>query len=282
MADGDRRCDVPGLRRTGGASGGRGPHRRGGRAGGPRRRRHRGRVRLGRGAGSGAGSVGPRGGSRPPPAGPGRPAHARLHRRGHGRAPRRPRHRLPDRVRGRGDRPRLVLESIADLCLEGRIGGDSPPSAEAQRRFREAVEDGVLKVMSKMGISTVESYRSAQIFEAVGLGPEVVDACLTGTPSPLGGDGVRGDRCRRPGTPRRGVRAHGGPHEPRVHQAPCGRRLPHEQPPGRPVAARLAGSGRGGRGPDRGGPRGAGDRSPAPASGAERRTGRPTSGSRRW
>jgi len=85
--------------------------------------------------------------------------------------------------------PRLVLESIAGLCLEGRIGGDSPPSAEAQRRFREAVEDGVLKVMSKMGISTVESYRSAQIFEAVGLGPEVVDACLTGTPSPLGGVG---------------------------------------------------------------------------------------------
>ncbi|MCA1726470.1 MAG: glutamate synthase subunit alpha, partial [Actinobacteria bacterium] len=85
--------------------------------------------------------------------------------------------------------PRLVLDTIADLCLEGRIGGDKPSPAEAQARFREAVEDGVLKVMSKMGISTVESYRSAQIFEAIGLGAEVVDLCLTGTPSPLGGIG---------------------------------------------------------------------------------------------
>ncbi|MEX2458348.1 MAG: glutamate synthase-related protein, partial [Actinomycetota bacterium] len=85
--------------------------------------------------------------------------------------------------------PRLVLETLAELCLESRIGGDNPSVEEAQRRFREAVEDGVLKIMSKMGISTVESYRSAQIFEAVGLGPEVIEACLSGTPSPLGGIG---------------------------------------------------------------------------------------------
>src|SRR5437763_745826 len=51
------------------------------------------------------------------------------------------------------------------------------------------MEDGVLKVMSKMGISTVDSYRGAQIFEAIGLGPEVVDICFTGTPSVVGGIG---------------------------------------------------------------------------------------------
>ncbi|HYU58602.1 MAG TPA: glutamate synthase central domain-containing protein, partial [Actinomycetota bacterium] len=85
--------------------------------------------------------------------------------------------------------PRLVLETIADICVEGRMGGDSPPAEVAARRYVEAMEDGVLKVMSKMGIATVSSYRSAQIFEAVGLAPEVIEACLAGTPSPIGGIG---------------------------------------------------------------------------------------------
>ena len=62
-------------------------------------------------------------------------------------------------------------------------------SAEAQDRFRAAVEAGVLKVMSKMGISTVDSYRGAQIFEVLGLAPEVVDLCFAGTPSVVGGIG---------------------------------------------------------------------------------------------
>ncbi len=85
--------------------------------------------------------------------------------------------------------PRTALETIAALCLEGRMGGDSPSPAEAQDRFRRAVEEGVLKVMSKMGISTLDAYRAAQIFEAVGLAPQVIDLCLAGTPSPLGGLG---------------------------------------------------------------------------------------------
>jgi glutamate synthase (ferredoxin) len=85
--------------------------------------------------------------------------------------------------------PRLALEVIATLCHEGRMGGDSPSSEEAQERFRRAVEEGVLKVMSKMGISTVDAYRSAQVFESIGLGPDVIDLCLSGTPSPLGGIG---------------------------------------------------------------------------------------------
>jgi glutamate synthase domain-containing protein 2/glutamate synthase domain-containing protein 1/glutamate synthase domain-containing protein 3 len=83
--------------------------------------------------------------------------------------------------------PRLVLQTITDLADEGRIGGDNPSAAEAQDRYRRAIEDGVLKIMSKMGISSLDSYRSAQIFESLGLGAEVVGRCFTGTTSTLGG-----------------------------------------------------------------------------------------------
>ncbi|MEX2328646.1 MAG: glutamate synthase-related protein [Nitriliruptoraceae bacterium] len=83
--------------------------------------------------------------------------------------------------------PRLVLETITDLADEGRIGGDGPSAADAQERYRNALEDGVLKIMSKMGISVLDSYRSAQIFEAMGLGAEVVDTCFGGITSTLGG-----------------------------------------------------------------------------------------------
>jgi glutamate synthase domain-containing protein 2/glutamate synthase domain-containing protein 1/glutamate synthase domain-containing protein 3 len=83
--------------------------------------------------------------------------------------------------------PRLVLETFAHLADEGLIRGDDLSGLDAQERLRTALEDGVLKIMSKMGISTVDSYRSAQIFEAVGLAHEVVELCLTGTVSRLGG-----------------------------------------------------------------------------------------------
>jgi glutamate synthase (ferredoxin) len=86
--------------------------------------------------------------------------------------------------------PRLALETMAALAAADKIGGDHPSPDEAQWRFREAVEDGLLKVMSKMGISDVASYRGAQIFEAVGLAQEVIDLAFTGTPSPLGGIGL--------------------------------------------------------------------------------------------
>ena len=82
--------------------------------------------------------------------------------------------------------PRLVLESIASLAINGRLGGDVPFD-EAQRRFASAVEDGLLKVMSKMGISTLDSYRGAQIIEAIGLSQEVMDLCFKGVASVLGG-----------------------------------------------------------------------------------------------
>jgi len=83
--------------------------------------------------------------------------------------------------------PRLVLQTIADLADEGRIGGDNPSASVAQERYRNALEDGVLKIMSKMGISVLDSYRSAQIFECLGLGSDVIDTCFAGTTSTLGG-----------------------------------------------------------------------------------------------
>ncbi|HEU0131013.1 MAG TPA: glutamate synthase-related protein [Mycobacteriales bacterium] len=82
--------------------------------------------------------------------------------------------------------PRLALETVAALAI--KTGG--PESAgPAQEAYRHAVEDGVLKIMSKMGISCLDSYRGAQIFDAVGLAHAVVDRCFRGTVSPIGGVG---------------------------------------------------------------------------------------------
>jgi glutamate synthase (ferredoxin) len=85
--------------------------------------------------------------------------------------------------------PRLALETVAALAQADKLGGDRPSPAEAQLRFREAIEDGVLKIMSKMGIADVSSYRGAQLFEALGLARDVVDTCFTATPSHIGGVG---------------------------------------------------------------------------------------------
>ncbi len=83
--------------------------------------------------------------------------------------------------------PRLALATVAS---EADASEDSDVlSPEAQERYQAAVEDGVLKVMSKMGISTVDSYRGAQIFEVIGLGPEVIELCFPATPSTTGGVG---------------------------------------------------------------------------------------------
>ena len=83
--------------------------------------------------------------------------------------------------------PRLALESVALLADTDQLG--ETDSAEAQQRLRAALEDGVLKIASKMGISTVDGYRGAQIFEALGLASEVIDTCLVGTASAIGGLG---------------------------------------------------------------------------------------------
>jgi glutamate synthase (NADPH) large chain len=84
--------------------------------------------------------------------------------------------------------PYLAFESIEDLIREGELTGIE--TATAVRNYLKGLGKGVMKVMSKMGISTVGSYTAAQAFEAIGLDRGVVDEYLTGTVSQLGGVGL--------------------------------------------------------------------------------------------
>src|SRR3954447_10717772 len=84
--------------------------------------------------------------------------------------------------------PYLAMESVEDLVATGVIEG--VPAEKAIRNLIKALGKGVLKVMSKMGISTVASYRGAQVFEAIGLSQALVDRYFTGTVSQLGGIGL--------------------------------------------------------------------------------------------
>ncbi|MBD3380067.1 MAG: glutamate synthase large subunit [Candidatus Omnitrophica bacterium] len=80
--------------------------------------------------------------------------------------------------------PYLALKAVSELVGEKRLRSDA---GTAHLNYRKAVNKGIMKILSKMGISTLKSYRGAQIFEAIGLGEEVVDRCFTGTPSRIGG-----------------------------------------------------------------------------------------------
>jgi glutamate synthase (NADPH) large chain len=84
--------------------------------------------------------------------------------------------------------PYLAMESVEDLALHGLVPGVTPDWAV--RNVIRALGKGVLKVMSKMGISTVASYHGSQVFEAVGLDQKLVDRYFTGTSSKLGGIGL--------------------------------------------------------------------------------------------
>ncbi|MDR2196912.1 MAG: glutamate synthase large subunit [Coriobacteriales bacterium] len=80
--------------------------------------------------------------------------------------------------------PWLAFESIEQLCAQGLIRLDAQ---DAIRNYRTALTNHIVKVMSKMGISTVRSYHGAQIFEALGLSSELIDAYFTDTTSRIGG-----------------------------------------------------------------------------------------------
>ena len=81
--------------------------------------------------------------------------------------------------------PYLALQVIVRLLEQEDLS-----STDARVRYIESIGTGVLKVMSKMGISTVQSYRGAQIFEAVGIAQDVIDVYFTGTSSRIGGIGL--------------------------------------------------------------------------------------------
>lgn len=86
--------------------------------------------------------------------------------------------------------PYLAFETLEDMIDQGMLQGISPQKAVSN--FIKAAMKGVVKTLSKMGISTIQSYRGAQIFEAVGLREDFVDRYFTWTPSRIGGIGLKG------------------------------------------------------------------------------------------
>ena len=88
-----------------------------------------------------------------------------------------------------GVNPYLALETLEELC-ESDTMVDPVDFHTAEKNYVKALHKGVLKVMSKLGISTLQSYRGAQIFEAVGLKQDFVDRYFTWTPSRIGGVGI--------------------------------------------------------------------------------------------
>ena len=97
--------------------------------------------------------------------------------------------------------PYLAFETLEDMVRQGHlmphsplrgrgVGGEGELAEKAIHNYVKAIEKGVLKVMSKMGISTAHSYCGAQIFEAIGLSDDIIDQYFTGTPSRVGGIGM--------------------------------------------------------------------------------------------
>ncbi|WP_277470336.1 MULTISPECIES: glutamate synthase large subunit [unclassified Paenibacillus] len=84
--------------------------------------------------------------------------------------------------------PYLAFESLDDMIGQGLLRGIS--HEKAVKNYIKAATKSVVKILSKMGISTIQSYRGAQIFEAVGLSAEFVDRYFTWTPSRIGGIGL--------------------------------------------------------------------------------------------
>ena len=82
-----------------------------------------------------------------------------------------------------------MLDTVDELARDGRIAGVEDPD-EAEKRIVKALGKGLLKTISKMGISTIQSYCGAQIFEAVGLEKTLIDRHFTGTASRIGGIGL--------------------------------------------------------------------------------------------
>ena len=87
--------------------------------------------------------------------------------------------------------PYLAFEVLASLRETGALEG-ALTLETAIENYILAIKKGLLKVMSKMGISTIRSYKGAQVFEAVGLDSELIDEYFTGTPSRIGGVGIAG------------------------------------------------------------------------------------------
>ena len=86
--------------------------------------------------------------------------------------------------------PYLSYQTLFDMNKRGELKGrQGEAPSEIGRSYRRGIQKGLLKIISKMGISTIAGYRGAQLFEIVGLEHDVVDLCFPGTPSRIGGAG---------------------------------------------------------------------------------------------
>jgi glutamate synthase (ferredoxin) len=85
--------------------------------------------------------------------------------------------------------PYLALDTAREAIQRGKVRDKTMTENDAVKNYIKACEKGLMKIMSKMGIAAVDAYCGAQIFEAVGLGAQVVNECFTGTPSRIGGIG---------------------------------------------------------------------------------------------
>ena len=85
--------------------------------------------------------------------------------------------------------PYLALETVQDM-VNRKLLSEDVDYKTAEKNLVKALDKGLLKIISKMGISTIQSYRGAQIFEAVGLNSEVIDTYFTWTASQIEGLGL--------------------------------------------------------------------------------------------
>jgi len=83
--------------------------------------------------------------------------------------------------------PYMAYQTLFDMMRKGRVKMDAHTRLELGRTYRRGIRKGLFKVMSKMGIATISSYRSAQLFEIVGLGEDIVKLCFPGTVSRIEG-----------------------------------------------------------------------------------------------
>jgi glutamate synthase (NADPH/NADH) large chain len=83
--------------------------------------------------------------------------------------------------------PYMAYQTLFDMMRKGRLKLEVAERLEIGRRYRAGIRKGLYKIMSKMGITTIASYRSSQLFEIVGLSDKVVDLCFTGTESRVQG-----------------------------------------------------------------------------------------------
>ncbi|MEO1575869.1 MAG: glutamate synthase central domain-containing protein, partial [Pseudomonadota bacterium] len=85
--------------------------------------------------------------------------------------------------------PFMAYQCLYDMRRTGEIPADQA-WRQLGRSYRRGIKKGLLKIMSKMGISTISSYRSAKLFEAIGIEPEIIERCFPGLVSRIGGVGL--------------------------------------------------------------------------------------------